>query len=425
MAQIRKHGVRALALASVLALLAACGSDDSGGAEAGGPVTLTWWHNGDTDPRLSTFQELADDFSAAHPDVSFEIRPMQNEQFQTKIPLALQGDDPPDIYQQWGGGALATQIQSGKVMDITDASADWIGQIGNAADGYQVDGRQYGVPYGLHVVGFWYRKDLFAQAGITQPPATMEEFYTAIDQLKSAGITPIAIGSKDRWPDAFYWEYFVLRECSADTVMQSIQDLSMDDDCFDAASEDLQDLLDAEPFQEGFLGTPAQTGAGSSAGLVANGEAAMELQGDWELSVMPSLTDDKDFASNLGWFPFPAVEGGGGDPDAALGGADGFSCTVDATQACVDFLEYLTSADVQRKLVQTASSTLPSNPKANDAIEDPAMLDALAYTQAAPYNQLYFDQALPTDIGQDLDDAIANFVAGAGSSDDITASVTG
>ncbi len=55
------------------------------------------------------------------------------------------------------------------------------------------------------------------------------------------------------------------------------QDLS--DGCFAKASEDMQKFLDTKPFQTGFLGTPAQQGAGSSAGMVANGKAAMELQG--------------------------------------------------------------------------------------------------------------------------------------------------
>ncbi len=34
---------------------------------------------------------------------------------------------------------------------------------------YQVDGVQYGVPFNLGMVGFWYNKDLFAQAGHRRP----------------------------------------------------------------------------------------------------------------------------------------------------------------------------------------------------------------------------------------------------------------
>lgn len=33
----------------------------------------------------------------------------------------------------------------------------------------------------------------------------MDDLYAAIDTLKGAGLTPIAIGAKDKWPVAFYW----------------------------------------------------------------------------------------------------------------------------------------------------------------------------------------------------------------------------
>ena len=43
----------------------------------------------------------------------------------------------------------------------------WIKTIGGAAAGWQVNGQQYGIPYNVGVVGFWYNKDLFTKAGIT------------------------------------------------------------------------------------------------------------------------------------------------------------------------------------------------------------------------------------------------------------------
>ena len=99
---------------------------------------------------------------------------MQNEAFTTKVPPALASSNPPDIYQQWGGGQEATQIPSGKVADLTKLTSGWISEVGSAAQAWQVNGKQYGVPYDLHTVGFWYRKDLFAKAGITTPPATID-----------------------------------------------------------------------------------------------------------------------------------------------------------------------------------------------------------------------------------------------------------
>ncbi|HZC52252.1 MAG TPA: extracellular solute-binding protein [Mycobacterium sp.] len=424
MRSIRKCG--ALAIAATVALTAACSS--SGGSKSndqggGGAVTLTWWHNGSSEPGLSTWKQVADAYHAAHPNVSFKINPMQNEAFKTKIPVALQGGDPPDIYQQWGSGAQATQVKSGKLMDLTQAVAPWIGQLGNAAKGWQTDGKQYGIPYDLHTVGFWYRTDLFQQAGITTPPATMDDLNADVAKLKAAGIVPISIGSKDKWPDAFWWEYLAIRECSTDTVVNAINNEKTDDPCFVKAGQDLKAFLDTKPFNTGFLGTPAQQGAGSSAGLVGNAKAAMELQGDWELPTIIPLTKDKQFASKLSWFAFPSVNGGQGSPGATLGGGDGFSCTKKAGPSCADFLKYIASAEVQTKLVNATVATLPANPAANATVKDPTLQLVLKASQSSPFVQTYFDQALPTAVGNALNDAIANFFAGQGSPEDVAAAV--
>jgi raffinose/stachyose/melibiose transport system substrate-binding protein len=409
------------AVAAATALtLAACGSSNSGGtgsgsaANSGGStVTLSWWNNATANPLKGVWASVAAAYHAAHPKVSFQIDPIQNEQFTTKIPLALQSGSPPDIYQQWGGGQEATQVKSGKVMNITKAVSGWIGELGSAAQGWQVNGQQYGIPYDLHMVGFWYRKDLFAKAHIMSPPTTMTELNADVAKLKAAHIVPIAVGSKDRWPDAFWWEYFALRDCSTSVLKASMKAINLSNPCFLRAGVDLQAFMKTKPFQPGFLGTASQQGAGSSAGMVANGKAAMELQGDWDPGVMSALSTDKSLNTKLGWFPFPAVTGAPGAPTTLLGGGDGFSCTTGATAACPGFLKYIDSPAVQKKLVG-ANVGLPANPAAASALTDPTLRQILAYSHASPYIQNYFDIAFPTNVGQAVDNAVANFFAGQG-----------
>ncbi|HYS35926.1 MAG TPA: extracellular solute-binding protein, partial [Pseudonocardiaceae bacterium] len=166
--------VRFVLIAALVALAAAACT--SGGSTASNtntnsntPQTLTWWHNGTAAPLLGIWQQVATDYHTAHPNVTIKVDPIQNEQFTTKVPLALQSSSPPSLYQQWGYGQEATQIKSGKLTDLTGSVAGWLNPFGPAVAGWQVNGKQYGVPYDLHVVGFWYRKDLFATAGITSP----------------------------------------------------------------------------------------------------------------------------------------------------------------------------------------------------------------------------------------------------------------
>jgi raffinose/stachyose/melibiose transport system substrate-binding protein len=411
--------VGAVAALSIGAL-SACGSD--GGSSADGTTTLTFWHNGTAEPILSIWQDAVDEYEKANPKIKIDVVPIQNEDLETKIPLALSSDSPPDIYFSRGGGQLATQVQSGQVADISEFTSDWLGDLGAAADNWAVEGVQYGVPYTSQLVGFWYRTDLFAQAGITEAPKTLDDLHAAVDKLKAAGIAPIAVGGKDRWPDAFYYNTFAVRECGEDVLKKGLLESDLSDDCFTKAGQDVIDFIATEPFQDGFNGTPAQQGSGSSAGLVANGQAAMELQGTWDKSVMQGLTDT-DLDPLLGWFPFPSVEGGDGDPSATLGGGDGFACTQKHAKECADFLKFLSSDDIQTKLVESEVVAIPVKKAAAATIGDPVIKSIYDFNADAAYVTTYFDVALPTGAGSALNDAVANLFSGKGTADSVAEAV--
>jgi raffinose/stachyose/melibiose transport system substrate-binding protein len=413
----RKRVVLGVAVAAAAAtVLAACSSGGSSSTSSNSSsstakVTLSWWNNANTQPLLGVFNNVIKQFEAANPNITIQNVPMQNELFKTKITPALRGNAPPDIFQQWGSGQQATQVQSGKLADISSQVSPWIGSLGTPATAWQTNGKWYGVPYDLHVVGIWYRKDLFQKAGITSPPTTIPELESDNAKLKAAGIAPIALGSKDGWPDAFWWEYFAIRECSQSTITQAMSGVSLNAPCFTKASADLDAFVKTNPFNTGFLATPAQSVPNSAVGLLANGKVAMELQGDWEPAAGAGLTSNKNFTNELGWFPFPAVPGGAGDQKAVLGGGDGYSCTTAASQpACAQFLQFLTSPAVQRQIIG-AGAGLPANPAATDALTVPAAKDAAAASSAAPYVSVYFDIALPTTPGQNLDNAVAKWFA--------------
>jgi raffinose/stachyose/melibiose transport system substrate-binding protein len=405
------------ALLGILVLGASATAAGSGTAAARpgaarADVKLTWWHNASADPAKSFWQKVADEYHAAHPDVTIDVVPIQNEQFNTKIPIALQSDSPPDVFQQWGGGQMAEQVKAGKLMDITQAVAPWIGSVGPAVSNWQYAGKTYGVPYSFGIVGFWYNKTLFAKAKIASPPKTWKSFLADIAKLKAANITPIAIGGKDKWPDAFYWDYLAVRYCSQGTLVKTAVDLKFGNPCWLKAGATTQQLLDAKPFQRGYLATPAQQGAGSSAGLVGNGKAAMELQGHWNPGVMAGLTPSgKGLGSKLGWFPFPSVPGGAGAADAALGGGDGFSCSWKAPPECVDFLKFLVSKDVQTRWA-ALNVGLPVARGSEGGVADVSLKSLLKFRAKSSFIQSYLDIAYGAKVGQALDAAIASEFAG-------------
>ena len=414
-----KNKTRIVAAVGATALALAALTGCTSGNSDSGDVTITWWHNATSDPLAGFWDDVAAEFEEAHPGVTVEVTGYQNEELQrTLIPNALRSGDAPDLFQQWGAGELAAQVEAGYVLDISDQVQDELDLIGGTAAPWQVDGQTYGLPYSFGIEGFWYNKDLFEQAGITDVPTTLDELNDAIDALKAAGITPIAVGAGDKWPSAHYWYNFALKACSPEILQEAQATLKFEDSCFVEAGDQLEEFIASQPFQEGFLATPAQQGAGSSAGLVANGQAAMELMGHWNPGVMSGLTADGAVPPFLGWFNFPGIPGTAGDPTAALGGGDGFSCSASAPPECVELLKYIASVDVQKRFAETGAG-LPVTAGAESAVADPNMQLVLEGRNAATYVQLWLDTSYGPTVGGAMNDAIANMFAGQGSAKDI------
>ncbi|MGO7983687.1 extracellular solute-binding protein, partial [Rhizobium johnstonii] len=96
--------------------------------------------------------------------------------------------------------------------DISSDVTDELDAVGPTASGWQIDGKTYGLPFSYGIEGFWYNKDLFAQAGITDTPKTLDELNDDVTKLKAAGIAPISVGDGDKWPAAHWWYNFALKD---------------------------------------------------------------------------------------------------------------------------------------------------------------------------------------------------------------------
>jgi raffinose/stachyose/melibiose transport system substrate-binding protein len=298
-------------------------------------------------------------------------------------------------------------------MDITEQTKAEVANIGPATSIWAVDGKQYALPFAFGIEGFWYNKDLFTKAGISAPPATLDDLNAAVTKLKAAKIVPISVGAGDKWPAAHWWYNFAVRECSADALSNASSQQKFDDPCFVKAGTDLQALLATQPFQKDFLATPGQTGAGSSAGLVANGKAAMELMGHWDGGVMGSLTPDQKVPTFLDWFPFPSVSGAGGSQTTMMGGGDGFACSKKAPAECVEFLKYIVSPDVEKGFAATGSG-IPVAKGAEAGLTDPTLQTIAKATQSAGGVQLWLDTQFGANAGTAMNDAIVAIFAGKG-----------
>ncbi|BAJ64886.1 extracellular solute-binding protein [Anaerolinea thermophila] len=377
-------------------------------------VVITWWHISTAEEHKALWQTFADEYMAAHPNVDIQITVLENEAFKSKMTTVMQSGTPPDIFQSWGGGVMIEYAKAGLLRDITpelDANGgEWRNTFSPGALGvYAFEGRNYGVPWDMGMVGFWYNKALFAQAGIEKPPATWTELLEDVKKLKAAGITPIALGAGDKWPAMFWWAYLAVRLGGKDAFEAAYsRQGSFTDAPFVEAGKKLQELIALEPFQEGYLGATY----GDQATLMGNGKAAMELMGQWAPSVQKDNSADKQgIGDNLGWFPFPMVEGGKGDPDDAFGGGNGFAIGKNATPEAIDFVKYLTSVDCQVRLAKI-NVALPVVKGGEAGVSDPLLLAVQQGAAKAKYFQLYYDQALPPAVGSVVNDSVQGLFAG-------------
>jgi len=415
--------VGAVAAASALAIggLTACATDGNGSGDNGDGdgVTLTWWHNATANPQKAMWEQVAQEFEDAHPGVTVEVSGYQNEDLQrTLIPNALQSGDAPDIFMVWPGGEVRAQAEAGYLKDLTDVMADTISEYGAVVNPWQVGGKQYAIPYTFGSEGIWYNTELYAQAGITTLPETLPELEAANAKLRALGVAPMAVGAGDLWPAGHWWYQFALASCSTDTLKTAIPALDFSDPCWVEAGERLQDFVATEPFQDGYLASSGQQGADSSAGLVANGNAAAELMGAWNAGQIGSLTPDATIPSWLGWYPMVSIPGAAGDPGITMGGGDGFGISADAPDEAVELLKYITSVEVQKRFAAT-NAGVPAHPGALDALTDPSLKQIGAGLAEASYVQLWLDSDLGPDFGAPLNQAIVNLMAGAGTPEDI------
>jgi raffinose/stachyose/melibiose transport system substrate-binding protein len=384
--------------ATVLMLtgLSSCRDGEPTVAPTGGPVTLTWWHGSADEPMRGFWRQVADEFVSAHPNVTIMT---SGHRAAMDIPPAPGADARPDLFEVSGGAELIAQVRAGALMDITELVGHELELIGASANGWSVEGRQYGLPYGVGIEGFWYRKSSFIQAGIANPPRTLDELNGAVVRLKSAGIIPIVVRMAEGWPAAHWWQNLVLRECPASVLRQSVADLRFSDPCFVRAGEDLATFVATDPFQPGWDTPlhPAQSPEDPTA-LFVRGQAAIQLEGHWHRSAMRNLAagDAVTVLADVGWFPFPSVPGGQGDQGAVLASGVGFSCSAQAPPECVELLRYIVSVPVQARYGEL-TELLPAVRGAG-ATGYPAPMVQAQYD--AGYVQLFLDGAYGPAVGQ-------------------------
>jgi raffinose/stachyose/melibiose transport system substrate-binding protein len=393
-------------------LVAATGLTLAVGAAAA-DTTVKWLHIEVNPAQVKIWDEVARAYEAAHPGVEIEMQFLENEAYKAKLPTILQSKDRPHIIYSWAGGVLKTQIEAGVLEDITDQVKGYSDTITPAAlAAFAPNSRVYGLPIALSQVGFLYNKELMAKANVDATAIkTWDDLLAAVKALKAAGVTPIVVGGADKWPLHFYWTHLAVRiggKAGFDAALRG-ENGGFAGETFQKSGELFKQLVDLQPFQNGFLGFKNP----QAVGYFGDGKAAMTLAISSTYHLQRALAADKVGLGEdkIGWFDFPVVPGGKGAPTDTLGGITGWLITKGSPKEATDFLKFFISKDVQTRLA-AGNFLVPVVKGAEAGINNGFMKRIADNLAKSNYHQNFYDQTLGPSVGRVVNDVSAEIAGG-------------
>lgn len=153
-------------------------------------------------------QLAAEDYQKLHPETTVKIDIVSdNTTYQTSFQakMAAGGDDAPDIvHANLLGDTPANNVKKGYILKLNDfvKAPNAYNNGTTLYDGingdywpyaYTSDGDIFMLPFDLVGTGFYYNKDLFAKAGITEAPTTWEDLFADLQKLKDQKIIPLSM----------------------------------------------------------------------------------------------------------------------------------------------------------------------------------------------------------------------------------------
>lgn len=179
------------------ASLGACGGESkvpsgSGEGYTGPKVDLAFW-NGFTGGDGPVMKQLVQKFNSEHKNINVKVTTYEWASYYEKVPAAVASGKAPDIGIMHID-SLATNAARNVILPLDDLAktlklgpADFSETVWKAGE---YKGRRYGIPLDMHPLGFFYNKKLMSQAKLdpNKPPQTADEYMSALEALKGAGI---------------------------------------------------------------------------------------------------------------------------------------------------------------------------------------------------------------------------------------------
>lgn len=161
---------------------------------------LTWLAS----PQKERYDELLKEYQQSHQSVQIEHQTVPGTGAATYpdvIKTGMAAGSPPDLFFMWGGSIAAPFIDAGGILPMEPyyQKYNWDKLFYPwTIESIKRKGKLWGAPKAGNGMGFWYRKDLFAKAGVGEA-RTYADVEANNAKLKASGVSPISIGGKYGW----------------------------------------------------------------------------------------------------------------------------------------------------------------------------------------------------------------------------------
>ncbi|UJW86888.1 ABC transporter substrate-binding protein [Devosia sp. SL43] len=302
-------------------------------APAMAQVTLKIWSI-DGNDRVGIADTFSKEFDEANEDIVVEYRIVPFDDLVNETLRAFATGNAPDIVS-FDNPDFALFSSRGAMLDITDRiAASEVIKAENYFEGplnsVTWDGKYFGIPKYTDTIGIFYNKDLFAKAGITEPPKTWAEFAEYAEKLTDPANNVYGATFSARAGEEGTFQFLpIIQEAGGNydnvNVDGAVEVLDLWKKIVDNgwASKDVLSL-----------------GQWDSTGTFNSGNAAMAISGPWEIDRMVS-----DAKFDWGVALLPTITDGG-TRSSALGGFDwGIMSTTKHPDEAFRALEYFAAQD--------------------------------------------------------------------------------
>lgn len=303
--------------AAVAVAASACGGGGGGGGSAS-PTEFSYLTNVENTTVRTGLEALAKGACEAENEaLPLKVDTVPQTNLDQKLQLLAGQDALPVQFAAGNAPALTDQLyRSGKIADL-EAKLKELGvydQLEPAAVSTikaLYDGELEVLPYEYNIEGIFYNKKLFAEHGI-EVPATWDELVSAAATLSSAGVQPFAASGEQGWPLTRLVSGYLFRDLGPD-ALRAVADgkAKLTDPEYVEAATRVADLGAKGYFGKGVGSIDYDTAFNQ----FLTGDAGMFYMGTWALTNIADPEQNRIGADNIGFMPFPAVEGGKGSID--------------------------------------------------------------------------------------------------------------